>query len=132
MQPSLLLLQKTMVVVEGVARNLDPEHNIWEASHPVVEKFMTDYIGPEARVREAADAAGHLARIATRLPDMLEKLEDAAVIVTEMADEEGVRLHPETARAIGEAEARGTRSGRTAMWVGAGALVAMALAALFG
>ena len=132
MQPSLLLLQKTMVVVEGVARNLDPEHNIWEASRPVVEKFMTDYIGPEARVREAADAAGHLARIATRLPDMLEKLEDAAVIVTEMADEEGVRLHPETARAIGEAEARGTRSGRTAMWVGAGALVAMALAALFG
>jgi len=132
MQPSLLLLQKTMVVVEGVARNLDPEHNIWEASRPVVEKFMTDYIGPEARVREAADAAGHLARIATRLPDMIEKLEDAAVIVTEMADEEGVRLHPDTARAIGEAEARNTRSGRVAMWVGAGALVALALAALFG
>jgi ubiquinone biosynthesis protein len=132
MQPSLLLLQKTMVVVEGVARNLDPEHNIWEASRPVVEKFMTDYIGPEARVREAADAAGHLARIATRLPDMIEKLEDAAIVVTDMVDEEGVRLHPETAKAIGEAEARGTRSGRVAMWVGAGALVAMALAALFG
>ncbi len=132
MQPSLLLLQKTMVVVEGVARTLDPGHNIWEASRPVVERFMTDYIGPEARVREAADAAGHLARIATRLPEMIEKLEDAAVVVTDMVDEEGVRLHPETAREIGEAEARRTRSGRTAMWVGASALVAMALAALFG
>jgi ubiquinone biosynthesis protein len=132
MQPSLLLLQKTMVVVEGVARNLDPEHNIWEASRDPVERFMTDYVGPEARVREAADAAGHLARIATRLPDMIEKLEDAAIIVTEMADEDGVRLHPETARQIGEAEARGTRSGRTALWVGASALVAMALAAVFG
>jgi len=132
MQPSLLLLQKTMVVVEGVARNLDPEHNIWEASRPVVEKFMTDFIGPEARVREAADAAGHLARIATRLPDMIEKLEDAAVVVTDMVDDEGVRLHPETAREIGEAEARRTRSGRVAMWVGASALVAMAVAALFG
>ena len=132
MQPSLLLLQKTMVVVEGVARNLDPGHNIWEASRPVVEKFMTDFIGPEARLREATDAAGHLARIATRLPDMIEKLEDAAVVVSDMVDEEGVRLHPDTAREIGEAEARAARSGRTAMWVGASALVAMAVAALLG
>jgi len=132
MQPSLLLLQKTMVVVEGVARTLDPEHNIWEASRPVVERFMTDYMGPEARLREATDAAGHLARIATRLPDMIEKLEEAAVVVTDMVDDDGVRLHPDTARDIGEAEARRTRSGRIAMWVGASALAVMALAAVFG
>jgi len=132
MQPSLLMLQKTMVVVEGVARNLDPEHNIWEASRPVIESFMTDTLGPEARLREAADAAGHLSRIVTRLPEMIEKLETAAVVVTDMVDEDGVRLHPDTARAIGEAEAQRTKSGRTAMWVGASALVAMALAAILG
>ncbi len=132
MQPSLLLLQKTMVVVEGVARKLDPTHNIWDATRPVIEHFMTEHIGPEARLREATDAAGHLARIVTRLPEMIEKLEVAAVVVTEMVDEEGVKLHPDTARAIGEAEAQRTKSGRNAMWIGAGALVAMALAAIFG
>ena len=39
-QPQLLLLQKTMVVVEGVARKLDPEANIWEISKPVLEKWL--------------------------------------------------------------------------------------------
>ncbi|MDE3116760.1 MAG: 2-polyprenylphenol 6-hydroxylase, partial [Pseudomonadota bacterium] len=44
-QPQLLLLQKTMVVVEGVARGLDPDFDIWEASRPVVEGWMMDRLG---------------------------------------------------------------------------------------
>ncbi len=55
MQPQLLLLQKTMMVVEGVARSLDPDFDIWEASRPVVEKWMMEQIGPEARLRDAAE-----------------------------------------------------------------------------
>ena len=39
-QPQLLLLQKTMVVVEGVARSLDQEANIWQISRPVLEKWL--------------------------------------------------------------------------------------------
>jgi ubiquinone biosynthesis protein len=48
LQPQLVLLQKTMVVVEGVARSLDPEFDIWEASRPLVETWMIAHMGPEA------------------------------------------------------------------------------------
>ena len=62
-QPQLLLLQKTMVVVEGVARGLDPDFDIWAASRPVVERWMLDRLGPEARFREAAEGVGALGRV---------------------------------------------------------------------
>ena len=48
-QPQLVLLQKTMVVVEGVARGLDPDFDIWEASRPVAERWVTDNLGPGRR-----------------------------------------------------------------------------------
>ncbi len=132
MQPSLLMTQKTIVVVEGVARNLDPSINMWTAAEPIMERFITDFVGPEARLREAADGMTQLSRVAARLPETLENLEKAAVIVNDIAEGGGVKLHPDTAQAIAEAEAKRTRGGRYAMWVGAGALVAMALAAILG
>ena len=55
LQPQLVLLQKTMVVVEGVARGLDPDFDIWEASRPVVERWMIDQMGPEARLRDMGE-----------------------------------------------------------------------------
>ena len=70
-QPQLLLLQKTMVVVEGVARGLDPDFDIWAASRPVVERWMLDRMGPEARLREAAEGMGALGRVAQHLPQLL-------------------------------------------------------------
>ncbi|MBL4813331.1 MAG: 2-polyprenylphenol 6-hydroxylase, partial [Rhodobacteraceae bacterium] len=50
----LILLQRTMVVVEGVARTLDPNINIWEAARPVVEGYIKDSIGPKAMARDLA------------------------------------------------------------------------------
>jgi len=52
-QPQLLLLQKTMVLVEGVGRRLDPEVNIWSLARPLVEQWMRDNRGPEARFAPA-------------------------------------------------------------------------------
>ena len=52
-QPQLVLLQKTMVVVEGVARSLDPDFDIWEAARPVAERWVAEHVGPEARLRDA-------------------------------------------------------------------------------
>ena len=95
-QPQLLLLQKTMVVVEGVARGLDPEASMWDVARPVVERWMIDNLGPEARIMEAADNAASLAR---RLPMLIERAERAANQVTER----GVRLHPDSARQIADA-----------------------------
>ena len=61
MQPQLVLLQKTMVVVEGVARDLDPELNMWKTAEPVVKTWMESQIGPEAQIEAAAESASRLA-----------------------------------------------------------------------
>lgn len=73
-QPHLLLLQKTMVMVEGVATALDPDINMWETSGPLVAGWLRDELGPEARLAEAVHEA---ARFALRLPDLVARVERA-------------------------------------------------------
>ena len=68
----LILLQRTMVVVEGVARTLDPHMNIWQSARPVVERYIRESIGPEALVRDMARTARVLARFGPRLPQLTE------------------------------------------------------------
>jgi ubiquinone biosynthesis protein len=74
----LILLQRTMVVVEGVARSLNPNTNIWTAAKPVVEAWMKDNLGPKAVAKDLRDAALVLARYAPRLPGIAEKFVIAA------------------------------------------------------
>jgi ubiquinone biosynthesis protein len=69
----LILLQRTMVVVEGVARTLDPNLNIWQAARPVVETWMKDNLGPKAVKRDLEATARVLARFGPQLPVMAEK-----------------------------------------------------------
>jgi len=60
-QPQLILLQKTMVVVEGVARTLNPNLNMWTASEPVVRAWIEEKLGPQGRISDAAEgAAGNI------------------------------------------------------------------------
>lgn len=73
-QTQLILLQRSMVVVEGVARTLDPNANMWEAARPVVEEWMRDNLGPRQIARDFRDAAITLTRIAPRLPELAERL----------------------------------------------------------
>ena len=68
----LILLQRTMVVVEGVARSLDPHINIWQVARPVVEAYIKQNIGPRAVLRDLARTAQVLARFAPRLPRLVE------------------------------------------------------------
>ncbi|MCL4187785.1 MAG: 2-polyprenylphenol 6-hydroxylase [Rhodobacteraceae bacterium] len=68
----LLLLQRTMVVVEGVARSLHPQINIWEVARPVVELYIRENIGPRAVLRDLARTARVLARFGPRLPKLVE------------------------------------------------------------
>ena len=51
-QPHLLLLQKTMVMVEGMATALDPDINMWESAGPFVREWIRDELGPEARIAD--------------------------------------------------------------------------------
>jgi ubiquinone biosynthesis protein len=120
LQPQLLLLQKTMIVVEGVARELDPGHSIWDSARPVVEGWMAENLGAEARIR---DAAGGLAAI-TRT------VRNAEAVIAQMS-QQGLRLHPETSREIAQAQLQRTRHVRTAVWLGAAALALIALAGLY-
>jgi ubiquinone biosynthesis protein len=61
LRPELVLLQKTMVTVEGVARRIDPDHDIWTASEPVVRRWIARELSPAAQVRSlAAEARGAL------------------------------------------------------------------------
>ncbi|WP_150291629.1 2-polyprenylphenol 6-hydroxylase [Sphingobium estronivorans] len=73
-QPHLLLLQKTMVMVEGVATSLDPDINLWETSGPYVKEWLRSELGPEAK---AADALIEHWRIVQRLPGLVKRIEEA-------------------------------------------------------
>ena len=68
----LILLQRTMVVVEGVARSLDPHINIWQVAQPVVESYIKENVGPRALLRDLAVTAQVLARFGPKLPQLAE------------------------------------------------------------
>lgn len=68
----LILLQRTMVVVEGVARSLDPRMNIWQVAQPVVEDYIKGSIGPRAIGSDLAKTAKVLARFGPLLPGLVE------------------------------------------------------------
>lgn len=69
----LILLQRTMVVVEGVARSLDPQINIWQVARPVVESYIRSNLGPRAMLRDAGRALQVLSHYGPLLPDLLEQ-----------------------------------------------------------
>ena len=69
----LILLQRTMVVVEGVARSLHPSVNMWEVARPVVEDYIKGSIGPRAVLTDLANTARVLARFGPRLPRLVEE-----------------------------------------------------------
>ena len=127
-QPQLLLLQKTMVVVEGVARMLNPRLNMWITAEPVVEEWMQARLGAEGRLQEAGEGAASLGRFVTELPELLGQAGQAAHMLGDMASSGGLRLDRETTEQLARAQASQNRSTRVALWVGALALVILAVA----
>jgi ubiquinone biosynthesis protein len=70
----LILLQRTMVVVEGVSRSLYPNINIWQVAGPVVEDYIRRNIGPRALLNDLLRTAQVLGRFGPRLPEIVESL----------------------------------------------------------
>ncbi|MFK7746608.1 MAG: 2-polyprenylphenol 6-hydroxylase [Roseobacter sp.] len=68
----LILLQRTMVVVEGVARSLNPQINIWQVASPTVTSYISQSIGPKATLTDLAKTARVLTRFGPRLPALVE------------------------------------------------------------
>jgi ubiquinone biosynthesis protein len=74
-RPELLLLQKTMVTVEGVARALDPELDMWATAEPVVSAWVRREAGPLGQMEKAVEILGDLARTLPKIPALIDRYE---------------------------------------------------------
>jgi ubiquinone biosynthesis protein len=83
-RPELLMLQKTMVVVEGVSRTLDPHLDMWRTAEPVVREWIERNLGPLGLAETAADELRQLARGVAALPDLLLRIERTSVELEEV------------------------------------------------
>jgi ubiquinone biosynthesis protein len=115
-RPELLLLQKTMVVVEGVARSFDTNLDMWATAEPVVREWIERHLGPAGRLEDVAQGAGEVSRFLGGVPGLLGR---AATLADQLdaATRDGLVLAPETVAAIGRAEARRSRWTSLALWV---------------
>lgn len=119
-QPQLLLLQKTMMVTEGVGRMLNPKLNMWELARPMIESWANEQFGPAAKMKEALRQSADHAR---KFPTVLGYVEGA---LKNWSNPEGVKLHPESIRAyVGE------QNKQDKSWLAVAAIVAMLLAAIW-
>jgi ubiquinone biosynthesis protein len=112
----LVMLQKTMVVVEGVARSLDPKLNLWATSEPVVRGWIEENLGPAGRLEDLGTSMAAMWSASIALPDLLMRgerilshLEDAA--------EQGIGLSAETVEGLASAQMRRIRWLTLALWL---------------
>jgi ubiquinone biosynthesis protein len=124
-QPQLLLLQKTMVLVEGVGRRLDPEVNIWSLARPLVEEWMRDNRGPEARLRQQIDT---VLETLDEIPRLLRSLDR---LVGDWS-KEGVILHAESLATQAAHRGRLFPWLVLPLWLAAAALMAIAAVLVVG
>ena len=82
-QTPLLLLQKTMVVVEGVARKLYPNTNIWEVSRPILEDWIKNLKGPKASIDNAINTSAEILKRIPDFPKFMDKANYALQLIAE-------------------------------------------------
>ncbi len=112
-QPQLLMMQKTMVVVEGVARALNPHVDVWKSSEPVVKEWIERHLGAAGRLQAATRQTG---QALARLPETLNNLADAArALAREQRDQQVAQPAP-------------ARWPQAPLWLVAAALAAIAAA----
>lgn len=120
MQPQLIMLQKTMMQAEGVARRLDPAFDMWEASRPVVEASLRRELGPEGRI---ADFMADLRRAQKTLRAMPDAADNVAALAKAWAAGEVDLSKPNTnikSRALSKNMAKGV------VWAALGAVTTLA------
>jgi ubiquinone biosynthesis protein len=126
-QPQLILLQKTMVVVEGVSRFLDPDFNMWTSSEPVVREWLERKLGLSGQLETAANGLLALGRAAGALPEVLAEAQKGTQLLADMAAAGGLRLDAASSEALARAQAHHTRFGRYALLIAAVALAVIAV-----
>ncbi|MBF0402119.1 MAG: 2-polyprenylphenol 6-hydroxylase [Magnetococcales bacterium] len=125
-QPHLLLLQKTMLVLEGVGREINPDLNMWDLSGPLIRDWMSEHLGPKGKLIETKEHIEKLYSAATLLPEVIvdgmERLSQ---------DHFQVRIHPSALEGVEETIAHGLR-GQTFAIIGGTLFVGGAILALGG
>lgn len=127
LRPELVLLQRTMVTVEGVARALDPSINMWEAATPIVKTYIANEIGPRRQARRLRDAAVKALELAPLLPAYVERLGEAAARVSD----DRLGLSHESTEDLARALSREGRLTRGALIFAGLAALALAAAVTF-
>ena len=128
-RPELLLLQKTMVVVEGVGRSLDPKLDMWTTAEPVVREWMTRHLGPAGKLENAALGVTELGRFVGSAPGLLTR----GARVLDQLDEmtrDGLLLSPQTIAEFDKAEGSRFRWTLAALWAIAALLLWIAFKVL--
>ncbi|KQT64280.1 MULTISPECIES: 2-polyprenylphenol 6-hydroxylase [unclassified Aureimonas] len=124
-RPELILLQKTMVVVEGVARSFDPKFNMWIAAEPVVSDYILNQLGPAAKLADARQGLSALLRIAHRLPDFATGLEVLSKNLPDLI-ENGIHINDDDLMELAKESRVAIAVGHVAQIVSAIALVVIA------
>jgi ubiquinone biosynthesis protein len=117
-QPQLVLLQKTLLYIEGLGRELYPELDLWETAKPFMERWMADHMGPAAALRELAEYAPLILEQLPRLPALIART-GAQLRHLERTVERQAHMLRDMERRL----ARVDRRGRITRWSGAALIV---------
>ncbi|RLQ89262.1 2-polyprenylphenol 6-hydroxylase [Notoacmeibacter ruber] len=112
----LIMLQKTMVTVEGVARTLDPHFNMWKAAEPVVRECLTMELGPQAILADMKDSGTALLALLRQAPENLRRAERMIDELEELIDG-GLTVADESVERLSRAGSRFARAGRISLWI---------------
>ena len=129
-RPELVLLQKTMVVVEGVARRLDPEFDMWSTAEPVVGEWIERNLGVAGRLEDAALSMREMGRFVRELPDRLERFDSAMDRLAGLSAG-GLTLDDASVEHLAQAQRSELYWSRWAIRIGVAALVVIAAFAVF-
>jgi len=124
-RPELILLQKSMVIVEGVARDLNPHLNVWVAAEPIAKEWMESNLSLIGRLKDAGRGAETIGEVLMRTPGLLQKAEQVIVGFSEMA-QTGLKLDDATLENLA-ARSRRSRAADVALWIAAVGIAAIAL-----
>lgn len=128
LRPELVLLQKTMVQVEGVARTLYPDHDLWGVSTPVIERWIKRELGPEGQMNDMVDDFLDARDAFRKLPELI----DTAHAEIKKAQETGWNISEDSARKLARARGRIMWWRDVPLALGGLSLMALALKSLLG
>lgn len=121
-QPQLLMLQKSLVMVEGVGRMLNPNINMWEMAREPIESWARSNLSPKGRIKFAASDVKNFME---KLPQRIEQIEAGLEMI---GDPAGLRLHPETLKSIAHSRRKSRRDWLIFAWTSLAVVVGLIIA----